>query len=458
MKSDNTIRETLSTYIRKHNLTFTQFSSMSDVNAGSLSRILQGNKPISIRQLESITSAMNLPEDFLFESYVEECFAFTTSMRRIRPFIIRCAELNRLDLIERIVHRLLEDLSYTSDLFEVAEALFASNHGQAAEIIYTQVSEAERFQHSERLTTCRYRLFELSLGNDIEENLRSAIFFEPYVSRLDEADQLDALKELIDVMVTAHKWKKVDELAVEMLRVATTQYERRSTERTAKRPFYFYILYGWLIRSFICEEYEDFDGALSYVSKYAQGELWVREDDEEAHRHIHQFAEWGTANRYLYRVLSGEAEALGEYADFVASRPDEIFIALGFMVKAANRFDFDIDRILERFSAYIPSIEAEGRYGPYNNSVVKEKLAQFFSDLGVYRFKRGHGNAISFILEGLRLAVRINSIKNILNGLTRFEMYREWASKEEKQDFKLLSGEVNRINEKNRHLVILGYE
>ncbi|MFB5678849.1 helix-turn-helix domain-containing protein [Paenibacillus terreus] len=456
--SDNTIRETLSTYIRKHNLTFTQFSRMSDVNAGSLSRILQGNKPISIRQLESITSAMNLPGDFFYESYVEECFAFSTSMRRIRPFIFRCAELNRLDLIERIVHRLLDDLSYTSDLFDVAETLYASDHGQAAQIIYAQVSEAERFQHSERLTICRYRLFELSLGNDIEENLRSAIFFEPYVSRLDEADQLDALQQLMLIMGTAYKWKKVDELAVELLRVATIQYEHPSTERKPKRPFYYYILYGWLARSVVCEEFQDFDGALSYVSKYADGESWIREDDEEARGYIHQFAEWATANRYLYRVLSGQADALEEYADFVASRPEEIMYALGYMVKAANLFDFDIDHILERFSAYIPSNEMEEIYSQYNSAVVKEKLAQLFSDLGVYRFKRGHGNAISFILKGLRLAIRINSIKNILNGLTRFEMYREWASEEEKKDFKLLSGEVNRINEKNKHLVILGYE
>jgi transcriptional regulator with XRE-family HTH domain len=444
--------------MHKHNLSFTQFLQISGLNAGTLSRILQGTKPISMRQLESITSAMGLPEDFLFESYVEECFAFTTSMRRIRPFIFRCAELNRLDLIERIVHRLLDDLSYTSALFDVAEDLFASEHRQAAAIIYNQVSEAERFQHSERLTICRYRLFELSLGDDIEENLRSAIFFEPYVSRLDEVDQLEALKKLINVMITAHKWKKVDELAVEMLRIATILYEHPSTERKPKRPVYFYILDGWLTRSTVCEEFQDFDRALSDVSKCEQGESWIREEDEEARQYIHQFTEWATANRYLYQVLSGQVEALEEYADFVASRPDEIFIALGYMVKAANHFDFNIDHILERFSAYIPSIEVEAKYGPYNNSVVKEKLAQFLSDLGVYRFKRGHGNAVNLILDGLRLSVKINSIKNILNGLTRFEMYREWASEQEKKDFKLLSGEVNRINEKNKHLVILGYE
>ncbi|MFM9281582.1 hypothetical protein [Paenibacillus jiagnxiensis] len=265
------------------------------------------------------------------------------------------------------------------------------------------------------------------------------------MSRLDEADQLEALKDLIHVMGTAHKWKKVDELAVEMLRIATIQYERPATERKPKKPFYFYILYGWLIRSTVCEEFQDYEGALSYVSKYEQGELWIREDDEEARRHIHQFAEWAAANRYLYRVLSGEAAALEDYADFVASRPDEIFYALGYMVKAANRFDLDIDHILERFSAYIPSIEIEGRYGPYDNSIVKEKIPQFYSDLGVYRFKRGHDNAINLILEGLRLSVDINSVRNMVNCLTLLEMDREWANEDAKKKFKQLTRKVSQL-------------
>ncbi|MFM9281583.1 hypothetical protein [Paenibacillus jiagnxiensis] len=55
----------------------------------------------------------------------------------------------------------MDDLSYTSVLFELAESLFVSDLRQAAAIIYTQVSEAERFQHSERLAICRYRLFDL---------------------------------------------------------------------------------------------------------------------------------------------------------------------------------------------------------------------------------------------------------------------------------------------------------
>lgn len=92
-------------------------------------------------------------------------------MRRIRPFIIKCAVLGRLDCIERIVTRLLDNLSYVPALFDVAEELFVSKYHQAAALLYDNVSKAEKFQHSERLAFCRYRLFLVELGNDLEKTI-----------------------------------------------------------------------------------------------------------------------------------------------------------------------------------------------------------------------------------------------------------------------------------------------
>lgn len=457
MEVENSIRETLIKYMRNNNMSYSRFSEISRINTGTLSRILQGNKPISMNQLIGITAGMGLPEDFFFSDYIEECFSFSITFRRIRPFIMKCAVLDRLDCIERIVPRLLDNLSYTSALFDIAEELFASKQNQAAAaIIYEHVSEAEKYQHSERLALCRYRLFIIALGTDLEANLRAAMVFEGYVNRLEEADQLDALKQLINVMMTVHKWKRVDELAEEMLRVATIQYEQFPNEQKTERPLYFYILYAWLIRGTVCEELGDYAGALNYVSLYADG-TWIRKKDETAAWYINQFSEWATANTYLYRVMSGEEKAIDEYADFVADHLEEIFIALSQIVQAANRFDFDIDRILERFSEYIPFQERKGEHGQYNTSIVTEKSAQFFSDLGVYQFRKNPEIAINHILEGLRLSISINSVKNMINCLTLFEKYREWASVEAKKRYKNLSSEVNQLNaEKN--MVILGYK
>lgn len=456
MVVEQSIRGILLNYMRSKKMNYAQFSAFSGINSGSLSRILQASRPISVRQLELITGSLGLAEDALFDLYVEECFAFFASMRRIRPFIIKCAVLDRLDCIEKIVSRLLENLNYASTLFELAEELFASKQYQAATLIYEHVSEAEKFQHSERLAHCRYRLFQSALGTDLEVNLRAAMVFEGYINRLEEGTQLDALKQLINVMMTVHKWNRVDELAQDMIRIAKIQYEKFPNEQRTERPLYFYILYGCLIRGTVCEELGDYANALKYVSLYAEAD-WIQEKDESAVWYKNQFSEWATANGYLYRVMSGDAEALDEYANFVAGHPEEIFIALSQIVQAANQFGYDIDRILERFSDYIPFQEMEGEKGQYNVSVISEKSAKFFADLGRYKSKHDPAVAIDHILKGLRLSININSLKNMITCMTLFEQYRDSATVEDVKRFKKMSNEVFQLNEE-KNMVILGYK
>lgn len=445
MEGGNTIREVLHTYLQKNNLSYVKFHQISGVNTGTLSRMIQGSKPISLRQLEQITRGMELPEDALFDLYVEECVEFSTTFRRIEPFIIRCAELGRLDCLERLVGRLLDKLRNVHLLFVVAEKLFTLNHTEAAALLYSSVSEAERYQHSERLAICRYRLFQISLSDNVEDNLRAADVFGHYVNRLEESYQVEALRELINVMGTAHRWKQVDQLAEQLLHVASIQYEHPSGERQPKEPYYSYILYGWLARGTVSAELKNYSEALGYVSLYANGGAYIRERDEEALWYIQQFSDWATANRLLYRFLSGEVALLEEYADFVAERPDEISVALAHIVKTANRFDFDIDHILERFSEHIPFQEVKKKRLHYKSKVMAERQVQLYSDLGEYKLKKNLEVGLYFILEGLRLAINIRSIRYMVSCMNLLERYRDHSNPEAITMYEQLKKEAYKI-------------
>lgn len=370
---------------------------------------------------------MGLPEDHFFEDYIEECFSFSVSMRRIRPFLLRCAELERLDCVQQIVEHVLEELSYVPVLFEIAEELYITNRLLAARILYTGVSEAEKFQHSERLALCQYRMFLIDLEEqeDLEENLRAATQFELYVNRLDEADQLDALKQLMHVFGMVHKWSKVDALAEEMGRIASIQYDLawRQTERLGtrqkppERPLYYYILYAYLARATASEECRDYKRALSFVELYANGGKWVKEKDKEAEQILTQFAEWAVANTYLYRVMSGEIDVIDEYADYIASQEDEIFVAVRHIVQAANLYGVNVDHILERFKAYIPYQSEKVEFGEYKPAILKESYVQFLSDLAIYRFNQSKDTtlALNLVLKGLESSININSSKSIIS-------------------------------------------
>lgn len=118
------------------------------------------------------------------------------------------------------------------------------------------------------------------------------------------------------------------------------------------------------------------------------------------------------------------------------------------MIQAANRFDWNIDDILDRFSEHTPLRTYKTEFGDYNKRIINESYARFLSDLGMYQLKRNRNDAMNLILEGLQMSVKINSDRNIITCMTLFEQYRDQADPEAKQKFKSLSSEVQRLNAK----------
>ncbi|WP_340007176.1 helix-turn-helix transcriptional regulator [Paenibacillus sp. FSL K6-0276] len=192
-----TIRAELADYLKKHGTTINQFAEVSKVNSGTISNIINGNRPIAMQQLDRITEGMGLEEGSYYDLYVDECFVHSNpNWRRLRPFLSRCAELDKLECIARVVGIMMDSLSYMPSLFDTAEDFFVQGKHEAAAMLYQSVAESEKYQHSERLALCQYRLFTIALGEDQDANLRAAVQFEGFVNRLDEVDQLNALKDL----------------------------------------------------------------------------------------------------------------------------------------------------------------------------------------------------------------------------------------------------------------------
>lgn len=414
-----TIRDEIWAYLSCQKMTINKFAVMSGIHSGTLSRIMKGQQAMAMSHLERITRSMGLAEDYFYSKYVDEClYDSAPTWRRMRPFILRSAELGRLDCIERLVQSLLDNLMYGPLLFDLAEELFQQGKQQASAILYENVGASEKYQHSERLALCQYRLFEMALGDDPQKNLIAATLFESYVTRLDEAHQLDALRLLAHIYGSLHKWEKVNELAQELLRLASVQYKlhcksdrKYDQKRIHKKPLYSYILYAQLMRAYVYEELEDYKAALEIVPLYMDGS-WIEEDGEEVNQVLNQFREWGIANTYLYRIMDGQKEVLDEYVDYISTQENEIFISLFRIVQTANRYQWDVDHILQRFSAYIPY----RRHGIRNKQINDDHHARFRSELATYYLtrRRYRGNEIS--MRSVDLSAKIDNERNVIKG------------------------------------------
>lgn len=432
-QKSKTIRSELFDYIHHNDIVLSHFAETAGINSGTLSKIINGVIPVSVRVLDVITAAMKLEPGALYNNYISECINETTSnWRRWKPLIIRCAELNKLDCLDQVAVIVTDNLAYSPILFEVAEHLDNEGYKEAALVMYKRIAESERYQHAERLATCQYRIFKYSLTDNQEMNLECAALFEPYIKRLGETEQLDALKDLINLLMSLHKWDKAKYLAEEMERIATNLYEHKhkkpqknlQTSKPAK-PLFGYILYSNLILGTIAEEKNDFESALNYVSRY-EDQAWIIETDDIAIATKSQFSEWAKANRYLYRLMSGEVSVLHEYVAYIGSNEAEILRALFKIVKAAQLYKINIDEILHQFEQVIfNQINENGHVGSYTAEIIDDGLANFLADVATYYIQKDEYRVgINFILESLAISARINNTACMVRNICMFEKIR----------------------------------
>lgn len=155
-----------------------------------------------------------------------------------------------------MVGHIMDNPLYASRLFDIAEALFNQRRHAAALLLYENVAEVEKYQHSERLAICQYRIFTIQVGDDQGLNLKAATLFEPFVERLDEIDQLDALKDLANVYRSLRLWDRLDVIVRKMRDKAEIQYtlehqqKKRNhgqLEKKLSRPLFVYITYADLL-------------------------------------------------------------------------------------------------------------------------------------------------------------------------------------------------------------------
>lgn len=451
MNQTTTIRSKLEGYIKSEGVTLQRLAENSSINPGTLSAILHANRPIAMRQLDNLTAGMGLPEGDLYEMYVTECLIdHTPNWRRLRPFLYRCAELDKLHCIERVVSHIMDNLAYVPLLFEAAEELFGQGKHEAARILYESVAESERYQHSERLAVCQYRLFMMSIGLDQQANLRAAVIFEGYVDRLCEEDQLEALWQLANVYYSLRQWRKVHDFGIQLGEKALILHSFRKGKRhkeqlkITERPIFSYIFYSYLLQGSVCSENRNYEQALYFANLYGDTS-WVNISDEKDEYYKNRFETWAKANSCMYKIMSGDFSALPNYLEFMENNENEVLIAILRILEAANRFEYDVDHVLEIYGSNIQKFLDASTYNVHLNEF---RFIKLHSELAIYYFRKKRFKAgIEATLACLKSAERNNSKDTVISCVALFEKNRGYASQKDIDCYQYLIEEVQKKNE-----------
>ncbi|MGP0586017.1 helix-turn-helix domain-containing protein [Paenibacillus timonensis] len=451
MTNEPTIRSVISRQLERKGYSLHSFSHRSGINRGTLSAILNGNppKPISIGQLDLITEALEQPIGRYYPLYIEECIdSGHPNRRRLKSFMLRCAEVGELACIEQVLSRLAEDLSYLPMIFAIGEELYEEGRREAARLFYQSVCEYEKYQHSERLAISQYRLFRMNLGDDAESNLRSATWFEPYRNRLPEDLQLDGLLHLANAYYTLQKWSFVVRFAEELQTLARRIYETSRKTASAnsyhelhcERHLVVYYGQGYLLKGSALEHQGRYGEALACVAEYADLS-WFEGLNETGWREVGKFKVWARANRYNLEILNGNEAILPEYIDFLKEHPYEVLPSLRIIVEAANLNGFRIDDVLKEFPVNTDLYNQFPNY--YVSAVNKDRYLDLNYQLALYLLREQRiAEGLEKLIYALKYAVAQKNKEFFMKMVPLFEQYRSLVSSEQLKEYEILMGEV----------------
>ncbi|MBE0338074.1 helix-turn-helix domain-containing protein [Paenibacillus sp. 23TSA30-6] len=454
MSNTTTILAELMKYMKEKKLGVSDLARACNMNPGTISGFVNGNRKLSVYQLDRITETMGHPIGYYYEHYISEYLADADpNWRRMSPFLESCAKLNKLDCIQQVVNMLLDKLGYANPLFELAEKLFEDGLYEAAAILYENVALSENKQHSERLALCQYRLFQSRQGDNQEKNYEAAVQFGTYVDRLDELDQLDGLKALANTYRSLRKWDKVELFAKALGEKAEIQYKLSKQQHRAKKenskqpsfPLFAYWAFSHLLRMQACGERRDYEQAFYHIKKYANLS-WVTDTDEETLKWKKNYEDWAVVNMYVNKLLSGDRNVLPDYVAYISSRKDEVLPALDNILEAANRYHFDVDDILKQFEADISSyLEQQKVESFYTQRFITERFIHFSKELSAYYLTKGKfTDGFKFLFSCLEKSTLINNKSYIIKCMSLFESYHDYASSDTKKAYKNIINEVNK--------------
>lgn len=417
MNTTFSLRKTLRTDIESNFLSFSHFAQASKLRRSSLSLIFNTQTPMAIpfEQLIKITEALGHREDHFFSLYIDECFVEGKASRsRLMPFLNKCIELERQDCIADIMQRLDQKPQerHLQLIFDVCTNFLHTSKFNQTKELFNWLAANETNLSSERSSVIQYGLFRLFLSqDDNEKNLRTSIKFIPFLFELPEVLQLDALLQLTNVYFNLAKWNEM-ELYADQLRDLTKRLclTNFSSNRyfTERHPVVYYGQ-GYLQKGNSLEHQGLYIESGLYISGY-EDLSWFPNLGEIGWIEVQKFQHWAEANRFNLAILQGDTSVLKKYEKFLEQHTKEILPSLLTILESAERHQFSIDTLLEKFTPWITAGIEDNYYSELFNL---NRIASLYSLIAQYHAKRGrHQLAEDFSSQALDLSQRLNNTQH----------------------------------------------
>jgi transcriptional regulator with XRE-family HTH domain len=404
-------------YMQMKHWNKTELSKTSGIHISEISRILNHRQPLSLQNLDAITTAFDLSDGTLYTYYVEECLneGKRVDKRRSIQFLYKCASDGYEEHTNELLNIMLEEQSKTIRkknliyIFSVAEKLFKAGKGDQALPFYEVLIESDSDRFSEKVAVSYFRRFYIVRGTDKGQHALSHVL-----------DQLAYMP--IDIRKEACMWIMADYYRREEWGQVLNYAEK--LEKMASEGEYYgrALMYKGFALSRLGGTLEE---VLRLIKKYAQ---------------VNDFyAEIAVGNRYVALLDFGQFEYVDEYLCWLENR-DDIYAGLPRIFETyvqINRIE-DAKNLIERFKHVIHDMAVS------KDPWLKEKrYLDFRYAHALFQCKcNQYDEGLNELLEVADSSMRIGNIERFKKCLLTFWKYRLFATPQHDRKYsQILSAE-----------------
>lgn len=292
-------------YLQMENWNKTELSRKSGIHISEISRILNHRQPLSLQNLDAITTAFGLSEGTLYPYYVEECLNKVNRVdkRRSIQFLYKCVAEGYEEHSNQLLNLMLEEQSKTYRkknlfyTFSVAEKLFKTGKGEKALPLYEVLIQNDSDRFSEKVAISYFRRFYIVRGTAKGQYALSHVIDE--LAYMPNETRKEAYMWIMADYYRREEWGQVLNYAERLEKIATVgEYYGRA------------LMYKGFALSRLGASLEE---VLSLIKQYAQVNDF--------------FAETAVGNRYVALLDFGKLEYADEYLSWLENR-DDMYVGL----------------------------------------------------------------------------------------------------------------------------------
>ncbi|QQZ61831.1 hypothetical protein JI735_03585 [Paenibacillus sonchi] len=155
----------------------------------------------------------------------------------------------------------------------------------------------------------------------------------------------------------------------------------------------------------------DYEQAFIHIYRYADLS-WVKEQGEEVEYWKNLFIEWSEANICLTKLWSGDGTVIERYRTYIENHKEEQVTGLLNMMKAANKYNFNVDETLKYFEHEIEESVHELAEGRYNRKLAMDRQANLMFELAQYLLiRQDYDNGLRYLKKAVKDYKQINHEK-----------------------------------------------